>query len=110
MGMAADVLAIGPFRPSLLPHLDYPAHLHARTSEGATLIETVFETSEGSTRSRALAACFGIDPWDFDAHALDAGAADVERLRTLFSEELELVEKFLALREAGFRFYFRPNG
>ncbi len=110
MGMSAEVIAIGPFHPSLIEHLEYPSRFYEHTREGATIIEPVFATPDGSSTSRELAACFGVDPWAFGTHALHADAADIERLRRLFQPDEFLVENFLALRAAGFHFYFRPNG
>ena len=130
MGMSADVIAIGPFRRELVPYLGQPVELHAATRDGATIVLRVFETSEGSSRSRELAACFGVDPWDFQSHALDAARADLPGLRELFRRGhegdpvaprlddakieaplfVDVVERFVRLRDAGFAFFFRPNG
>ncbi|MCK6545405.1 hypothetical protein L6R52_06010 [Myxococcota bacterium] len=115
MGMSGEVIAIGPFRRALVPYLRHDERQHAQTREGSVIVERVFETPEGNERSRALAACFGVDPWDFASHELDASSADVQALRELFREELpttrpDPVEKWLRLRDAGFRFFFRPRG
>ncbi len=112
MGMSADVVAIGPFRRELVPYLTHAPERYAATREGAVLVERVFSTPEGSTRSRELATCLGIDPWDFRGHALDASRADVDALRALFDPygQGAWVARFVALRAAGHRFFFRPNG
>jgi hypothetical protein len=109
MGMTAQVLSIGPFRRDLARHLHYPPDLYAGTQEGVTVVSVLFECF-GSTQSRELAACFGIDPWDFNQHRLDPHAVDLARLRALYSLDGGLIEAFLALREAGFAFHFMPNG
>lgn len=58
--------------------------------------------------SYELAEYFGVHPWDFNSHELDPALADVEKLsKSDFSEELP---KFLKLRDAGFKFYYLPNG
>ncbi|XXX74630.1 hypothetical protein WMF30_43970 [Sorangium sp. So ce134] len=132
MGMSAEVLAIGPFRRDLVPHLCHPAERFEATVEGALIVERVFYTPEGSSRSRQLASCFGVDPWALGRHALDPFRADLGALRELFAHEarcalhrggapaseaacprcsrLDAVAKFLALREAGHQFFFLPNG
>ncbi|WP_146654803.1 hypothetical protein [Labilithrix luteola] len=119
MGMYGQVLAIGPFRAALVPCLTHAAWRYDGTRDGAVIVEVVFETPEGSSRSRQLASCFGVDPWDFSTHALDPWRADVEALRAMFSVETVAdappasggpVGKFLRLREANFAFYFMPNG
>jgi hypothetical protein len=108
MGMSAEVLAIGPFQQRLLPFLDQPPERHATTREGAMLVVSVFEAFEGSTRSRELAACVGVEPWDFKTHVFDPWRADLAALRA--SHAAHRVERFIRLREAGFEFFFRPNG
>lgn len=114
MGMSAEVLAVGPFRRSLLPFLGHPAERYAATREGATLVESVFRTPEGSSRSRQLAECLGIDPWDFNTHAFNPWSVDLAALRELFAGalhgEAHPVDAFVGLREAGFEFFFLPNG
>jgi hypothetical protein len=76
-----------------------------------------FGITHGSTASRAFASYLGItDPWDFNQHKLVPSNVDVDGLRAFLetlqgSEELMSdLEAFLALRDAGFDFYFRPNG
>jgi hypothetical protein len=112
MGMCAEVFAIGPFRSELVPHLTHAPERYAATREGALLIERVFWTPEGSSRSRELASCLGVDPWDFRGHAVDATRADVDRLHGMFDScgQSAWVQRFVALRAAGHRFFFRPNG
>lgn len=133
MGMSAEVIAIGPFQRHLVPYLRHPPERYVATREGATLVESVMSTTEGTARSRALAACLGIDPWDFNAHAIDPFRllrADVDALYLLFAREATCsvhrlpgrqatcegceraspVTKLLHLRAAGYTFYFRPNG
>ncbi len=130
MGMSAEIFAVGPFRSELVPHLRHPAERYEAVAEGSIIIELVFSTYEGSTRSRRLASCFGADPWALGQHALDPFRADLDALRALFGSgaagALDLdratpaagpgrdengdVARFLALRAAGYQFYFLPNG
>jgi hypothetical protein len=112
MGMCAEVFAIGPFRRELVPNLTHAPERYAATREGAILIERIFSTPEGSNRSHQLATCLGIDPWDFRGHALDATRADVDGLHAMFDPygQRASVERFVKLRAAGYRFFFRPNG
>lgn len=58
MGMNAEVIAIGIFRRSIVPFLQYPASYYARTREGVTIAEQVFFIESGATDSRRLADCF----------------------------------------------------
>ncbi len=71
------------------------------------MVTTVFEAF-GSTQSEKLSQCFGVGRWELGRHVLDATKADVGALRREFDESG--AEHFLALREAGFQFYFMPNG
>jgi hypothetical protein len=107
--LSADLLAIGPFRSELVPLLEYPNELWANVAPGATIVQKLFDVYQNTSEVVALAAAFAIDPCDFNAHALDASRADLTALHAL--DAGEFVERFLALRGAGFRFYFylRPS-
>jgi hypothetical protein len=107
MGCDAEIIAIGPFSKKLIPALGYPEEQYRAVAEGATVITGVFEAF-GSTESEKLAQCFGVGRWDLGQHLLDPLRADLETLRRDFDERG--TEDFLALREAGFRFYYMPNG
>jgi hypothetical protein len=107
MGCDAEVIAIGPFSKEIVPALGYPAEQYRGVPEGATVITTVFEAF-GSTQSEKLSQCFGVGRWDLGRHVLDASKANLSTLRREFDEQG--AEQFLALREAGFQFYFMPNG
>jgi len=110
VGMTAQVLAIGAFREDLAEHLAYPAQYYANTRPGVPVIHFLFECF-GSSQSHELAACFAIDPWDFNQHKLDPDKVDLGRLRATFPEdEQQQFASFLVLREACFDFYYLPNG
>ena len=106
---------MGPFRRELAPLLDYPADRYVRTSEGAPILTTVVSVEQDSGAVGRLASCFGIEPWDFNRHALDPAQLDVAKLGALFApfleEAAEIEEKVLALCGAGFTFHFhlRPE-
>ena len=102
--LSAEVLAIGPFRTELVPFLEYGDQLWAKVAPGALIAQKVFDVYQSTSEVVALGAAFAIDPGDFDAHALDASRADLEALHAL--DAGVFVERFVALREAGFRFYF----
>jgi hypothetical protein len=108
MGLDAQLIAVGPFARSLLSALEYPADFYADVPEGATIVSTVFEalTSAGS---HLLARCLGVGSLELGRHAVgSAPDADVSAL--LADEEFaEQVPAFLALREAGFQFYYLPR-
>ena len=116
MGLNSIVLALGPFRRTLLPVLSRPAAWYANAREGQTIIEQLCDEAPGTRMSCDLAAALGFDPWDFDKHAFDAHSVDVERLRaTLLGWRMQedagvVIKRFLALRDAGFEFHFRPEG
>ncbi|RYZ41914.1 MAG: hypothetical protein EOO71_10050 [Myxococcaceae bacterium] len=111
MGMYGEVLAIGAFRRELLPFLQQPETWHDTTREGAVIVVPVFLAPEGSSRSRELAHGLGAEAWDFNTHALDPWRADLGALRRFHEHGGQHpVECFLRLREAGFEFFFLPNG
>ncbi len=107
MGCDAEIIAIGPFSKKIVSALGYPAEQYDGVAEGATVITTVFETY-GSNSSEVLARCFDVGRWDLGRHHLDASRADMKTLRRDFDEHL--TDNFVALRDAGFQFYFMPNG
>jgi hypothetical protein len=108
MGMSAEIIAIGPFSRSILEHMEYPEELYKDTREGVPVLRRLFTVFQGSTVSRRMAACFGIEAWDFNRHHVDPMRAEVDTLREMF--DARDVNAFLALRDVGFEFYFMPNG
>lgn len=110
MGMAAEVVAIGPYAASLREVLSRPQHLYEGLAHGVVVIDTLFYEYgiRGSSASRELAATLGVDPWDFNTHHFDPMKADLPALRALVGDRE--VERFVALRSARFRFFFLPNG
>ncbi len=91
----------------LVPALGYPEEQYRGVAEGAVVITCVFEAF-GSTQSEKLAQCFGVGRWELGRHLLDASRAKLETLRRDFDERG--TEHFVALRDAGFQFYYMPNG
>jgi hypothetical protein len=122
MGMNAEVFALGPFQRRIAHLLDYDADRYSGVSEGTEVSVRVIHSLTGSTQSTAVARALGFEPWDFAAHSFDGSRVDVEALKRALrlscadpspesaAEANELVEPFVALRDAGFRFLFRPNG
>jgi hypothetical protein len=107
MGCDATIIAIGPFSKRIVPALGYPEDQYRGVAEGATVITCVFEAF-GSTESEKLSQCFGVGRWDLGRHVLDVSRADLTTLRRDFDERS--TGDFVALREAGFQFYYMPNG
>ncbi|MCK6545406.1 hypothetical protein L6R52_06015 [Myxococcota bacterium] len=104
----AEIIAVGPFAKHLIPILDYSMEeLWAKVPEGTPIV-TTYDSAVGDEDVRRLAATFGVDPWDFNAHALDYARFD--RGSVAESWGSEYVEYFAAkakaLHDAGFRFYF----
>lgn len=113
MGMSGQIIAIGAFSRKLVEHLPYDASLFDKTTEGARIAIDVFGMMPGSSSSRSLAECFGVNPWKFDEHKLDLSKLDMDRLLRLVDERLvtnKQVSRFNALANHGFVFYFMPNG
>lgn len=108
MGMDAELIAIGPFSQAVVEHLDYPKDFYEDTPDGATVITSLFACGS-SDSSHGLAKAFRVDSWQFQEHCnLDGRGADLDELRVWFEPD-DIVD-FLALRTAGFKFYYRPNG
>ena len=114
MGMCAEIVAIGPFRKRLIPHLEYPAGHYQSTAEGALISEVLFGIHEGTSLSREFATLLGVnDPWDFNQHHLSISKFNETALISfgkLYPDYCKSVHALLAFREEGFEFHFRPNG
>lgn len=105
--MTAEVIAIGPFSDSIADCLSYDRGLYSGTRPGAVVLTRLFQCNS-TDYSLTLAECFGIDPWDFNQHVLTASPVNPDLLTAAFGPE-EL-SRFDRLRDAGFAFYFAPNG
>lgn len=113
MSMSARVIAIGPFSKCIANNLDYGASSYDDVEEGAVVVSTVFYCETSST-SRELAAAFGVRAFDLGKHHLDPSWVDMYHLEHVAGEYSsgvrEGIENFLALRDAGFQFYYMPHG
>ena len=106
MGLDAEVIAIGPFSPSIVSAMEYAPEFYASVQAGAKVIVHVFLASTSSA-SRELANAFGVDSMELGKHHLDPNVADIDKLTELFGEAD--VAQFKILRESGFDFYYAPN-
>jgi hypothetical protein len=107
LGESAEVLAIGPFHPSLAGHLVYDAMYYATVPVGAVVVAQLFTTSWDRGEVADLAAILGFDPTDPSTHALDPWRADLD---LLYASELSYdAERFVALRAVGFAFHFSSH-
>ena len=115
MSEQADLLAIGPFDPSIADCLDYKTDAYENVPKKTLVVCTVFHmtSNEGS---RLLAKALGTKVWDFASHHIAAGDVVWDQLQDALkrgSEEADVwgaMERFKRLIEAGFEFYDRPNG
>lgn len=110
MGMNAELLGIGRVTESVLDNLEYPAEYY-KNNLYEIIITSVISPCVGSSQSREFAECLGINPWDFGEHYItneEAKKIHTEYLFDVVSDED--LEDFMVLRDAGFGFYFRPNG
>lgn len=108
MGLDAQLIAVGPFSRSLISVLEYSADAYADIAEGTTIICTVF-LALTSAGSHSLARCLNVGAMELGRHALGtASNADVAALQKE-AEFAEQTPSFLALRAAGFQFYYLPN-
>ena len=114
----AWVVAIGCFRSDLIEYLWYPAEMYENTQNGAVIVTGLFEAN-GRREVEALARSFQIDPWDFNQHKLVPGnlcedviwdelydnptVADLTPYWEAYNKEMQ---RFTALRDANFDFYF----
>jgi hypothetical protein len=113
MGMDADVIAIGKFQKSIKHCLDYHPSYYKDVNETSKVIVTVFSCNT-TDASRRLAKALSIDPWDFNQHNFNPNQVNITLLREMveegFLEDEKWIDDFLRLKEAGFEFFYRPNG
>ncbi len=119
MGMDADLLAIGKFTKELLYQntLEYDDYYYEHTKEGTIIIVTVVNcaTTDESTN---LAEALKIGPWNFNEHHITNDYIkqniDWKNLRKYYnndeSEDHEIIKRLKMLIDAGFEFFYRPNG
>jgi len=114
MGMCAEILAIGPFHPDLVKHLEYSEEMYQNTKISTPVVVSLFGIVEGSSLSREFAALLGLtDPWDFNQHKIDKekvnrkGLMDFVEAHSDYARDLEALLVFV---EHDFDFYFLPNG
>ena len=114
MGLCARVIAIGPFSPAVISALAHPAERYRDVSAGSDVITELFEIGFTSG-SRDLAEALGVSGRNGDqvGVAVDAARVDLSKLRDwclCYKPELDrgcsTVDSFMALRDAGFSFYF----
>jgi len=108
MSMEAEVIAIGPFSLNVAGFMEYPQERYRETRDGVPVLRVLFHAYSGTNVSREMASCLGVQAWDFNTHHLNPSVADIDKLRLMF--DATEVNAFLALRAAGFQFYFKPNG
>ena len=108
MSMEAEVIAIGPFSLKVAGFMEYPPEHYLDTRDGVSVLRVLFHVYNGTNVSMEMASCLGVQAWDFNTHHLNPSVADIDKLRQMF--DATEVDAFLALRDAGFQFYFMPNG
>lgn len=101
--LGGEVFAIGPFSRAIVPYLPYDEARYEGVADGSPVLAEILGVYRDTDETFTLAASFGIDPWDFNAHALDPARVDLDALGTL---DVLARETFVALRDAGFHFYF----
>lgn len=107
MGLAAQIIGIGPYSPDLAWALEYPIERYADVGVGTTVVTNVFVACS-TDESRAIAEAFGFGVSDLGSHHIDPAQANYAKLTAAFS--VKEVQQFLALVQSGFDFYFLPNG
>jgi hypothetical protein len=109
MGLDAELLAIGPYSQRVRDHLEYPGSFYGDVHDGSLVISSVVCCS-GTATSIRLAKMLGVDPWTLDKHCnIPVAGFDAELLTDIAEDGVRAVQRFDALRSAGFRFYFMPR-
>ena len=105
--MYESLYAIGKFSKSLAKHLDFNPDYYHNTNDGTSIITNVFTIESSIPENAELAKCLRVDPLDFNQHELDPYSVNIQKLSELF--DYENIDSFIALREAGFVFYYKPG-
>ena len=108
MSMEAEVIAIGPFSPKIAGFMEYPQEHYRDTRDGVPVLRVLFHVYNGTNVSMEMALSLGVQAWDFNTLHLNPTVANIDKPGQMF--DATEVDAFLALREAGFQFYFMPNG
>lgn len=109
MGMDAELLAIGPFSKQIVGNLEYPADFYEDTPVGSLIITCVC-CCNNTDGSKLLAEALRIHPWKFEEHCnIDGQDVSLVLMADVIENPDDIVD-FVALHEAGFKFYYRPNG
>ncbi len=119
MGLNADLMAFGHFKPELAEYLAYPAEFYEGVATGRMVIAHVVHCVT-SDQSRGLAEALGTGPWELGNHFfVTLTTEQLAGLKEYFQKNEdsfgpELVRDMWAqtriLRENGFTFFFVPNG
>jgi hypothetical protein len=114
MGLDADVICIGQFSNGIAECLNYDPEDYDDVQEGRIVTATFFRCVSTS-QSKKLAAALGVDPWDFNTHAILKDKVDWEALKeiSLWTDEGEdeVMRRFkFLLEEKNFICVYRPNG
>ncbi len=118
MGCQADIIAIGPFLPSVVTYLDYPEEHYRELSHGTPVVTTVLYVNT-TDASKQLAQILGFNLWDLNEHCFckedlwETSWQDLFELLVTQATDFnadEAIKGFQTLAKEGFMFYFRPNG
>lgn len=114
MGMAAELIAIGPYSRAIMEYLDYSPIYYNDVPDGIIVTRRLFGIHEGSGLSTEFASFVGVsNPWDFRLHKIVNAKIDWKGLGDFGTQYEHYNDDVTALRrlcEAGFEFHFRPEG
>jgi len=107
MGSNAYLIAIGKYSEKIKGHLAYNENFY-ECKDGTEVIVPISGASTQESSLNLAEAC-GCKLWDFETHKLDTEKMDPLAISMAVDFEYEY-ERVLALINAGFQFYFLPNG
>lgn len=120
MGMEAKLIAVGKFSKDIVDHLNYTSDHYDNMEEGTDIVVEFLGCPTENT-SRALADILGVEPWDFNTHAIDPAKMKFpdgfkDRLAVgEVDDEFDFAypgewEALFAFLNHGFKIFYMPEG
>lgn len=117
MGMDAEVIAIGPFSQSLAEcgALGYPEKYYVNCKSGETVIVSGVLQMRTNQGSAALAEALGTEAWTLNKHVINTKKIDWVKVEMVMRDQAAHEASgdlfhMQQLADAGFTFYYLPNG
>lgn len=107
VGMDASVLAIGPYSEEIAQYLPYEAEKYSKTQKGTQVVVPFLFECVTTKESVELASLLGVEPWNFNTHAVEKENIKWDSLEKFDDWGAEAAK---CLLERNFILIYLPNG